>query len=48
MVTGVDGAREIAQGVPGATFTIVPGAGHMVPLEQPAAVGTALAEWLRR
>jgi len=48
MVTGVDGAREIAEGVPGATFTIVPGAGHMVPLEQPAAVGTALADWLRR
>jgi Predicted hydrolases or acyltransferases (alpha/beta hydrolase superfamily) len=48
MVTGVDGATEIADGVPGAELTMVPGAGHMVPLEQPAAVGKALARWLGR
>lgn len=34
--------------IPGATLTIVPGAGHMAPIECPSAVGAALAELVER
>jgi pimeloyl-ACP methyl ester carboxylesterase len=34
--------------VPGATLAIIPGAGHLPTLEQPALTNTALAEWLHR
>src|SRR5690606_40544081 len=33
-VTGVDGARQIAEAVPGARLTLIEGAGHLVPLEK--------------
>src|SRR5690606_24274084 len=46
-VTGVDGAEEIAAGIVGAQLTIIPGAGHLVPLERPAETTTAIVEWLR-
>ncbi|GHA20897.1 alpha/beta hydrolase [Devosia pacifica] len=45
-ITGVEAAVEIANTVPGAKLTRVPGAGHLVPLEQPAAVQGALAHWM--
>jgi pimeloyl-ACP methyl ester carboxylesterase len=38
--------REIAAAIPGSTVTIVEGAGHMLPLEAPAAVNQAIADWL--
>ena len=38
--------RELADGAPRATLHIVPGAGHMLPLEQPAALAAALSGWL--
>jgi pimeloyl-ACP methyl ester carboxylesterase len=38
--------KEIADGIPGAKFTIIPGSGHLTTLEQPDAVNAALAEWL--
>ena len=34
--------REVVQRIPGATLTILPGAGHLLPLEAPDAV----AEWI--
>lgn len=34
--------------IPGATLAIVPGAGHMAPIERPAAVSAALAELVVR
>lgn len=40
-------ARELAGLVPDARLEIVPGAGHMLPAEQPAAVARALGEWLQ-
>lgn len=38
--------REIAAAIPAATLVIVEGAGHMLPLEAPAAVNEAIADWL--
>ena len=38
--------RGIAEAVPGAKFVEIPAAGHMSPLENPAAVNAALAEFL--
>ncbi|MCW5722588.1 MAG: alpha/beta fold hydrolase [Devosia sp.] len=45
-VTGVDGATQIAAAIAGARFTIIPGAGHLVPLEQPEATAAAIRLWL--
>lgn len=38
--------RVLAQGIPGAGFQVVPGAGHLLPLEQPAALAALLAHWV--
>lgn len=38
--------KEIADGIPGAKFTVVPDSGHLTTIEQPEAVNAALAEWL--
>ncbi len=39
-------SAEIAVGIPGAQLRIVPGAGHLPPLEQPVWVTDALLRWL--
>jgi pimeloyl-ACP methyl ester carboxylesterase len=36
-------ARELADGIPGARLEVVPGAGHLIPLEQPQALAGAIA-----
>jgi pimeloyl-ACP methyl ester carboxylesterase len=46
--SSVDQNREIAAGIPDAEFVIFEGAGHMAPIEAPAAVSAALREWLKR
>jgi pimeloyl-ACP methyl ester carboxylesterase len=38
--------REIATGIPGAKFVLVPDCGHLSTLEKPQAVNAALTEWL--
>lgn len=40
--------EQIAAAIPGATLRIVPGAGHMMPVENPAAVTAVLLEWTAR
>lgn len=42
----LDEARELAEHIPRASLCIIDGAGHMVPLEQPAALAAAMAAWL--
>ncbi|MGW3481937.1 alpha/beta fold hydrolase [Rhodococcus indonesiensis] len=41
-------ATEIADTAPRGTSTVVPGAGHMLPLEQPATVAIALGSWVEQ
>jgi pimeloyl-ACP methyl ester carboxylesterase len=41
-------AEALAAAIPGAVFVIVPGAGHLPPVEQPVAVTTALRELAKR
>jgi pimeloyl-ACP methyl ester carboxylesterase len=38
--------RQIAQGLPQATYVEIPGAGHMAPLEKPAQVNAAIEQFL--
>jgi pimeloyl-ACP methyl ester carboxylesterase len=38
--------RALAQAIPGARTVIVPGAGHLTPLERPAETNEALIELL--
>jgi pimeloyl-ACP methyl ester carboxylesterase len=40
--------QAIADRIADATLTIVPGAGHMLPLEAPEAMNEAIADWLAR
>jgi pimeloyl-ACP methyl ester carboxylesterase len=40
-------ARELADGIPGARLLTVPNAGHLIPLEQPQALASAIAAILR-
>jgi pimeloyl-ACP methyl ester carboxylesterase len=46
-LTPPEHSREMAQQVPGARLEIVPGAGHMLTLEQPARINALLLDWLR-
>lgn len=45
-MTPVKYARFLAEHLPAARLEVIPAAGHMVMLEQPAAVEKALADWL--
>jgi pimeloyl-ACP methyl ester carboxylesterase len=39
--------EEMAAAIPNSRVVIVPDAGHMAPMEQPAAVAAAMREWLK-
>ena len=39
-------ARAMAEAIPGARVVVIPGAGHVPPLERPAATTQALLEFL--
>lgn len=45
-LTPPEHSREIAAAVPGARLEIVPGAGHLLTLEQPERVNALLLHWL--
>jgi len=48
VVAEPDGLRAAAAAIPGATFALVAGAGHMLPLEQPARLAAMLTDAWRR
>lgn len=39
-------AREIADAVPGASLALIPGAGHLIPVERPDAVTRKMPAFL--
>ena len=45
-LTPPDQAKAMAQAIPGARLVIIPGAGHLPPVEQPGATTQALREFL--
>ena len=48
VITPPAGAAQLAAAIPGATLTVIPDAGHLAPMEAPAAVNAALRELLSR
>lgn len=46
-LTPPEQARAMAEAIPGARLAIIPGAGHLPPVEQPEATTEALREFLR-
>lgn len=44
----VDRAHRLAEMIPGAELTVIPDAGHLVHLDQPAALAVGVTEWLLR
>ena len=42
----VDRAHRLAATIPGARLEVIEGAGHLIQLDQPAALATTLARWL--
>ena len=47
-ITPLEMARTMSDAIPGATLSVVPGAGHLSNLEAPSAFETAVRAWLRR
>ena len=45
-ISTLDECRAMAGSIPRATLSIIPGAGHLSPLEDPAAVAAAITDWL--
>jgi len=45
-IAPAEGMEEMARAIPGAQFTVIPGSGHLSPLEQPEAVNDALNAFL--
>jgi len=45
-IAPAEGMEEMARAIPGAQFTVIPGAGHLSPLEHPQAVNDALNAFL--
>jgi 3-oxoadipate enol-lactonase len=46
-LTPPDQAREMAQAIPGARLAVIPGAGHLPPVEQPAATTQVIRDFLQ-
>jgi pimeloyl-ACP methyl ester carboxylesterase len=47
-ITPVENARTMVEALPSAQLEIIPGAGHLPPLEAPALVNAALSAFLTR
>ena len=45
-ITPAEGMKEMARAIPGAEFTVIPGSGHLAPLEHPQAVNDAVNTFL--
>jgi 3-oxoadipate enol-lactonase len=47
VLTRPAGMEEIVSLIPGAKYTLVPGAGHMIPVEQPDVIAALLSDFLQ-
>lgn len=47
-ITPLGTAKTMSDEIPGATLSVIPGAGHIANIEAPTAFGAALRAWLRR
>lgn len=47
LLTPHDHAQEIAAAIPGARLELVPGAGHMLTMEEPARLAALLGRWVQ-
>jgi 3-oxoadipate enol-lactonase len=47
-ITPLEMSRTMSDAIPGATLSIIPGAGHIANIEAPTAFEAALRAWLRR
>lgn len=47
-ITPLEMSQTMADAIPGATLSIIPGAGHIANIEAPTAFEAALRAWLRR
>ena len=45
---GFEDAMALARRLPDAELTLLPGCGHLLPLEEPVAFGQVLERWLER
>jgi pimeloyl-ACP methyl ester carboxylesterase len=45
-IAPAQGMEEMARAIPGAEFTVIAGAGHLPPLEQPQAMNDAVNAFL--
>jgi 3-oxoadipate enol-lactonase len=48
VITPLEMAKTMSDQIPGATLSIIPGAGHLANIESPTAFGAAVRAWLRR
>ena len=47
-IYGIDRAQRLTGLIPGADLHVIDGAGHLIQLDQPVALATALTGWLLR
>ena len=47
-ITPLEMSQAMSDAIPGATLSIIPGAGHIANIEAPTAFEAALRAWLRR
>jgi len=47
VLTKPKGMQEIADLIPGATYRVIPSAGHMIPVEQPEPLTALLSDFLK-
>jgi pimeloyl-ACP methyl ester carboxylesterase len=47
-ITPLEMSQQMSDAIPGATLSIIPGAGHIANIEAPTAFEAALRAWLRR
>ena len=46
-LTPPDGARRMAAAIPGARLVVIPGAGHLPPVERPSETTAGIRDFLR-